>query len=566
MITYRFAQRSAAVLFVMLMSGTDVYTQVSENNDFEKRSTRSNQQLIQYQQNLQNMKIAVVDGAIDPTEYIVGPGDIYSVNVWISPPLSFQIPVTPEGSVIVPTAGEVYLAGLHLSEAKKKVIGEIRKKYISGEISFTLLTPRVFTVRITGYGILDRTVYVQATERADNVIALAEQQTREELKSNARLNEPLSFNTERKENIPGSRRKIVIQHKDGTRSAADIEKFMATKDPRYNPLLRDGDIVIVPAKNIMRDFVGVYGAVNGEGTYEYVAGDSLLSMIRIARGCSPLADSGRIEVSRTDEFGNSPFTIHSDLRSIIAGKTSDVSLQRGDRVVIKERVELRRDYKVRIDGEVLYPGFYPVTKDSTKLSEVIAAAGGFTDFASLGSSKIFRRSVTEKEISSERLESARGGVTPEDSAYFYLETNVRLNREQVVADFISLLSGDKSKDVYLRDGDEIVVASKNKTIYVFGQVVTPGHVPFVPGEKFNFYVQKSGGFTQYAREGDVRIIKANTKQWLDPGETAIEGGDYVWVPKEPYRPYGYYIQIYSQVFGILGTVATLIVLVTQLKK
>ena len=536
---------------------------------FEKKEdpfSRKDQTQTQYQQPLQNVRVSVMDGPVDPKEYIVGPGDVYSVNVWISPPLSLQVPVTPEGSIIVPTVGEVSVAGLHLDEAKKKIAAEIRKKYISGDISFTLLTPRIFAVGVAGFGFIEGTVYVQATERADNAIALAEEQTREELKNGPRTNVPASFTMERKEDIPGSRRKVIIQHKDGTRSAADIEKFMATKEARYNPLLRDGDVVVVPAKNIMRDFVGVYGAVNGEGTYEYVAGDSLLSVIRIARGCSPLADSGRVEVMRMDEFGNSMFTIHADMRSIVAGKTLDVSLQRGDRVVVKERVELRRDYKVRIDGEVLYPGFYPVTKDSTKLSEVIAAAGGFTDFASLGTSKIFRRSVTEKEISSERLESARGGVTPEDSAYFYLETNVRLNREQVVADFVSLFSGDKSKDVYVRDGDDIVVASKNKTIYVFGQVIAPGHVPFLPGQNFKFYVQKAGGFTQYAREGDVRIIKANTKQWLDPSETTIEGGDYVWVPKEPYRPFGYYIQVYSQVFGILGTVATLAVLVIQVGK
>jgi len=244
-----------------------------------------------------------------------------------------------------------------------------------------------------------------------------------------------------------------------------------------------------------------------------------------------------------------------------------VALQRGDRIVVKEKIELRRDYKVRVDGEILRPGYYPVTKDSTKLTEIIAAAGGFTDFASLSTSKIFRRSITERELVSERLESARGGVTRDDSAYFDLETKVRLNREQVVADLVSLFSGqDKSKDVYLRDGDEIMIASRKKTIYVFGQVVNPGHIPFLRGEDFRYYVQKAGGFTEYAREGDVRIIKANTKQWLAPGETTIEEGDYVWIPKEPYRPFGYYIQIYSQVFGILGTLATLTVLVIQATK
>jgi len=519
----------------------------------------------EYQQSSQSAKIAVMDGPVDPKEYLVGPGDIYSVNIWISPPISLQLPVTPEGSVIIPTVGEVSVSGLHLVEAKKKVLSEIRKKYISGNISFTLLTPRIFTVRVTGSGFLENTVYVQATERAQDAISMAKSKSDQILKS-MEGTQP-SKEDAQKLSAEGSLRKIKIRHRDGTESTADIERFMATKESKCDPLLQDGDVVIVPAKNILRDFVGVYGAVNGQGAYEFVEGDSLMSMILIASGCSPLADSGHVTISRMNEEGNTFQTISADMKAIVAGAAPDVPLQRGDRVVVREKMELRRDYKATVEGEVLYPGNYPITKDSTKLTDVIRAAGGFTEFASLGMSKVFRRSVTEREIVSERLESARGGVTPEDSAYFFLETNVRLNRELVVVDFTSLfLRNDESKDVYVRDGDQIVIDSNQKTIYVFGQVVHPGHVVYVSGKSFDFYVSLAGGYTEYARSGDTRIIKANTKQWLKPDETTIDEGDYVWVPKEPYRPFAYYMQLYGQLFSIIGTVVTLVVLVVQLKK
>ena len=519
----------------------------------------------EYQQSSQSAKIAVMDGPVDPKEYLVGPGDIYSVNIWISPPISLQLPVTPEGSVIIPTVGEVSVSGLHLVEAKKKVLSEIRKKYISGNISFTLLTPRIFTVRVTGSGFLENTVYVQATERAQDAISMAKSKSDQILKS-MEGTQP-SKEDAQKLSAEGSLRKIKIRHRDGTESTADIERFMATKESKCDPLLQDGDVVIVPAKNILRDFVGVYGAVNGQGAYEFVEGDSLMSMILIASGCSPLADSGHVTISRMNEEGNTFQTISADMKAIVAGAAPDVPLQRGDRVVVREKMELRRDYKATVEGEVLYPGNYPITKDSTKLTDVIRAAGGFTEFASLGMSKVFRRSVTEREIVSERLESARGGVTPEDSAYFFLETNVRLNRELVVVDFTSLfLRNDESKDVYVRDGDQIVIASNQKTIYVFGQVVHPGHVVYVSGKSFDFYVSLAGGYTEYARSGDTRIIKAITKQWLKPDETTIDEGDYVWVPKEPYRPFAYYMQLYGQLFSIIGTVVTLVVLVVQLKK
>jgi hypothetical protein len=58
----------------------------------------------------------------------------------------------------------------------------------------------------------------------------------------------------------------------------------------------------------------------------------------------------------------------------------------------------------------------------------------------------------------------------------------------------------------------------------------------------------------------ARVV--STKQWL----FSIEEGDYVWVPAEPYRPLAYYLQTYSQIFSIVGTVATLAILVAQLKK
>ena len=535
----------------------------------ENQLSRKDQSQTQPQQAVQNVKISVMDGPVDPKEYIVGPGDIYSVNIWVSPPISLQLPVTPEGSVIIPTVGEVSVSGLHLDEAKKKIAVEVRRKYISGDISFTLLTPRIFAVRVTGFGFLENTVYVQATERAQDAISLAKSQTDEFLKTMSQTNEVTKLSKEetQKLSVQGSLRKIKIRHKNGTESTADIEKYIATKESKCNPLLQDGDVVIVPARNIMRDFVGVYGAVNGEGAYEFVDGDSLMSMILIARGCSPLADSSQVKISRMDPEGNTMQTISVDMKAIAAGELPDVSLQRGDRIVVKERMELRRDYKVKVDGEVLYPGYYPITKDSVKLTDIIKAAGGFTNFASLGMSKVFRRSVTEEDIKSERLESARGGVTPEDSAYFYLETNVRLNRELVVVDFTSLFLGhDQSKDVYVRDGDQVVIASRQKTIYVFGQVVNPGHVVYVSGKSYEFYVSLASGFTEYARSSDTRIIKANTKQWLKPDETTIEEGDYVWVPKEPYRPFAYYMQVYGQLFSIIGTLVTVVVLVVQLKK
>jgi polysaccharide biosynthesis/export protein len=554
-----------------VVMGQTTSTPIDEDQYFQKSQEQIQTQYQQQSlQNLQNLKIAIMDGPIDPKEYIVGPGDIYSVNVWLSPPLSFQLPITPEGSIIIPTVGVVPVAGLNLEEAKAKVIAAIRKKYITGDISFTLLTPRVLAVTVKGVVKNEGTVYVQASDRIDAAVAAANALDKN-LPASELLNAIPKYNFSGnfivKPDTVGSDRRIIVRHRDGTKSIADLERYFIQRDPRFNPLLRDGDIIIVPKRNLTEDFVGVYGAVNREGTYEFVPGDSLVSMLKIARGLTELADSQDVEITRSDETGNSSRTFTVNLASIVARETTDVPLMQGDRIVVKEKQEILRDYKVFIEGEVQYPGYYPITRDSTTLSQVIRQAGGFRDDASLEASHVYRKMKTYKSPRWTEMENAQGITSQEDTSYFINESALQQYGQLVVTDFPDIfLKHDSTKDVIVRDGDHIVVPSQAKTVYVFGQVVHPGHLPYVKNQSYKYYLEQAGGMTDDAVGGDVKIIKAKNNQWLSPDETTIEEGDYIWVPKAPYRPFSYYLQIYSQVFGIIGTVATVAVLVIQANK
>ena len=170
--------------------------------------------------------------------------------------------------------------------------------------------------------------------------------------------------------------------------------------------------------------------------------------------------------------------------------------------------------------------------------------------------------ATEREI--ERLKSIRGGVSPEDSSYFYLETNLRIQKEAVSVDFQKLFKqNDSSQDIIVQDGDEIVVPSLKSSVYVFGQVASPGHIPFAEKADVDYYIRKVGGFTDRARSGDMRIVKARTRQWLSPSETTIEEGDFVWVPKALERPFSYYLNIVGQVASIISVAASIIILASQ---
>lgn len=499
-----------------------------------------------------------LESTVDPEKYYVGPSDVLAVNVWTSPPISFTLTVTPEGSLIVPTVGEIPVADLLLAQAKEKVLAEVRKKYIAGLVTVTLVKPRGIIVSVLG-NVMNPGLYtLSSIDRATKALEEANRAPAT-IASQGQAGPP-SYPSDM------STRNIVIRHRDGTEARVDIAKFLATKEDVWNPYLREGDVLIVPKKNMTKNVFGIYGEVNAPGRYEFVEGDSVLDALNIGQGFTRLAIKDSAEFSRLNSDGTILATRVIDLGAIDEHRAPNIALESGDRIIVKSRPELREDYRVYVGGEVLYPGMYPITKNKTKLSDVIRQAGGFTEFAWLEVAELNRRSVQPQDIELERLVSLRGGASVEDSAYYLLETDLRLRKEIVNVDFHKLFEhGDSTQDVILQTDDYIIVPSTKKTIYVFGQVVTSGHVPYVGGEDVDYYIRKAGGFTDRARKGDVKIIKAKTRQWLSPKETSIEQGDYVWVPKDPERPFSYYMTIYAQVAAIIGTAATVALLINSLK-
>ena len=496
-----------------------------------------------------------LESTVDPAKYYVGPSDVIAVNIWISPPVNLMLTVTPEGTLIIPTVGEVHVSDMLLARAKERVLEEVKKKYIAGQVTVTLVRPRPIIISVLGTVLNPGLYTLSAVDRANKAIEEANRPTQKQNPGDAAglINEM-------------STRNILLKHKDGTQERVDITKFLAIKEDRWNPYLREGDVLIVPRKNPSKNVFGIYGEVNAPGRYEFVQGDGVVDALNIGQGFTRLAIGDSVEFSRLNDDGTVLTTKLVNLKAIREGNQPDILLEPGDRVVVKARVELREDYRVYVGGEVLYPGVYPITKNQTKLTDVIRQAGGFTEFAWLDAAELNRRSVRPEDIDEERLISLRGGASAEDSAYYHLETDLRLRKEIVNVDFYRLfVRGDSAQNVTLQTDDYIFVPSKKKTIYVFGQVVTAGHVPFVEGEGVSYYIRKAGGFTERARDGDTKIIKAKTRQWLSPKETTVEEGDYVWVPKDPERPFAYYMTIYAQVAAIIGTVATVALLINSLK-
>lgn len=538
----RFDLKKRALLpyvFFIGFQGILVHAQVKEYEELQPRTGI----LAKPEPTISQLQSVVLEAPVNPENYVIGPSDGLSVNIWTTVPISQYVSVTPEGSVIIPTVGEIHVADLTLSEAKKKIEAQIRRKYSTGDITVSLVLPRTIEIYVTGNVSASGKQRVPATQRADAAFGAA------------------------KPTVESSSRHVLLTRRVGSRQRLDFPKFYATKDDRWNPYLREGDYLFVPRTNIGKDFVSIHGDVNVPTTLEYVEGETFLDLVQLAFGFTKFAMLDSVEISRLDSQAVRLTTTIIDARKILENPKLDFPLHPSEHIIVKAKPELRGNYIVSVDGEVIYPGVYPITKQNTKLSEVIFHAGGFTRFADLSLAELVRTTVDPGQIVLERLLSSRGSISPEDSLSYVTETEIRLRKEVVGVDFKKLFADkDTTQDIILLSGDYISIPTAKRSVYVFGQVVTPGHVIFAPGQSLNYYIEKAGGVTDRARKGDLRIIKHKTNQWLDPRDTQIESGDYIWIPKEPEHTFSYYMTIYSQAASILAVVATMALVIVTVAK
>jgi protein involved in polysaccharide export with SLBB domain len=367
-----------------------------------------------------------------------------------------------------------------------------------------------------------------------------------------------------------SLRNIKLFRANGDTIEVDLVRYYASGEISYNPYLRDGDVIFVPAENLGGNSVSIYGGVRMPGSFEFHAGDSLRTLIKIGQGPTALADLEHVEVARFLADGHQVQTIIVDLRAIEMGQAPDLALQRNDRVFLRENPQTRKERTVFVKGAVYKPGAYAILHDLTTLSEIIERAGGFMPEASIAESKLIRRYGHPDEMYDnpdyERLLDIRlSDLRPADREYFNYEAVIK--RGFVSVDFLKMFNHhEKSADVYVWEGDEIYVPSLRYTINVFGQVINAGYVSYLGGMDYRYYIEKAGGYSKEANLSKVRVIKRDTKAWVTPGSAVIEPGDQIFVPRIQRRPASVYWNALRDALQIAVGVATIVLLVDQAQR
>ncbi len=490
---------------------------------------------------------------VDDRQYIVGPGDILKIIIGNRLESTYNVKITPEGTLIIPTIGEIDLSGMVLADAKKKIHEKIKTKYLDDDITITLSEIRSFKVTVSGSVVFPGLVIVNAMDRVSDAIFLSggfieEDETipenvpenksavRKPVPEKAKTDKAAESISETEESPQiASKRNIIVKRRDGSILGADFLKYQLCGDLETNPYLVDGDVIIVPTKVEKVGEIGIFGAVRTPDTFEFVPGDCVGGILEMAHGFTIDADSGRIELVRfvdnKSKTENILLTLDTEENK---QKTLNFLLKPDDRLFVQHIPQYHRKRLVEIKGEVLFPNKYPLSEEAKTLSDVIKLAGGFTPRASLNNAYVIRRSLKNLEDPEyNRLMDIEVMQMTEMEREYY-KTKSRERAGKVAVNFTELFENHKqNEDIILKDNDFIFIPAKEMTVNVTGQVVTPGLFQHVAGENMSYYIKEAGGYNWNARKNKVRVIKAKTGEWMKPRSTKIEEGDTIFVPENP---------------------------------
>jgi polysaccharide biosynthesis/export protein len=489
---------------------------------------------------------AAYDAVIKSGRYVVGPGDAFVILLDSGEePDAFEVLVGAEGKLVIPYVGSVEVAGLSLADAHSAIRDAVKVKFRLLDIQISLSRLRSFPISVIGQVENPGAYTVDGVEQVSELIQ----------KAGGLLGGTTGRASHRNIQILRTGPDRVVTPTD---RRTDLALWRLTGSGDYNPFVLDGDQVYVPA---IRDSISVSGAVNLPGNYEYVEGDRVSDLFDLAGGVKGDPATATAELLRLLRDVGQELRMPVDVVGVLSGDpAANLALRPDDKVYVDSKQP-----RVTIEGQVYFPGAYPIDLGRTTVRDLISKAGGFTPEAALTQASVIRQADhSEAGKGAKRLQNIPpGNLTLDQRAYLALRTQQVSGRLPV--DFTALFErGDLRHNVLLKEDDVIRVPRVVPVIQVNGFVRIPAAIPFDSTYSYLDYIEHAGGFNDKAKKSAVSVVKASTGNWIKASRVErIEPGDEVHVPgKAPVQAW----RLFRETLLVLTQIATLVIAVRSINR
>lgn len=499
--------------------------------------------------------LRAVTGVPVPDNYVLGPGDTVLVQLFGKENVEYELPVTRNGMLLLPSIGPVPVSGLTFSQLQREIRNRIATQLIGVKASVTLGKLRSIRVFAMGdveqpgsyviSGLSNMTNALFASGGVKTIGSLRNIQLKRDGKTIARLDlYDLLLKGDMRSNVrllpgdvifippvgqtvtvDGQVRRPAIYELKGERTVAElvemaggyapgallqeasIERFsssgarimvaidLSQPGGREMPV-RDGDIISIPSvSGQLENIVSLYGHVQRPGIRQWFKGMRMTDLIGGMRALLPGADSRYVLIKRENPHDRGIELLATDLNEALLGKgAADKLLQPRDEVYVFDIHDDRSKVIDPLLDTMRYqarPG--SLYKEAT-VSGMVHHPGRYPVSAEMRVSTLLK---------------AAGGLT--DSAYtlkaeltrFVVEQGERRVQQRMEIDISAVIQGDEHSDIAVRPYDQIVVRripdwTDQGRFEISGEVRFPGTYPIERGEKLSDLLRRAGGLTEDA--------------------------------------------------------------------
>lgn len=389
-----------------------------------------------------------------PESYQLGPGDDLVINIWGAAENIYNTSVDREGVIRISGVGPVYVNGLSIVEATKKIKGALARIYSGIKdadrspskvfVSVSLSNVRTVQVDIIGEVKVPGTYSLNALSSVLNALYASGGPTKK-----------------------GTFRDVKLVRNGINVATFDIYKYLIEGSQKGNNNLQDGDVLIV-SPYISR--ITVSGAIKRPGVYEIKPEENFADLIDFMGGFESNAYKDLLILERID----------GDRRKVKEVLLDDVlheALKDGDKMIVNTIID-KYVNRVQIEGAVYRPGTYELTEGLT-LENLITKAAGVSENAFVDRGLLFS---TKDELNEK--------ITP-------------FSVKEVL---------DGKNDITLRPNDRVRIFSKEglkekNYITIDGAVNKPSRLKYLENATIEDLIMLGGGLKMSANANKVDVYR-----------------------------------------------------------
>lgn len=346
----------------------------------------------------------------------------------------------------------------------------------------------------------------------------------------------------------------------------DVEDIMngAAEDVQ----LQKNDVLFISSIHDLKDIghITVHGEVAKPGSYIFAENTTLEDMIMQAGGLLESASVVKVDISRrvknpeameaTDTLART-FTFALKDGFVMDGEPNFI-LEPYDQIYVRRSPAYSAQANVSVIGEVTFPGTYALTSKNERLSDLVAKAGGVSQWAYVRGARLLRQMTPGEKIRMQTtldvLDTAKDSINISNLEFgdrYY----VGINLENALA------NPGGNADLVLREGDMLRIPLMVNTVRITGNVMYPNVVTYSDEMNVNDFVKMAGGYGYRAKKSKAYIIYINgtvarAKRY---SKTVVEPGCEIVVPERRKSE-----NVLEKVMGVATTSASLATMIATI--